>query len=73
METIKIYGGQVPNSNLRLYEICSDRGNKFWGFPMEEVIGKIVNGVITFDAKHSPKEAEEAKKIWQVMLITEKF
>lgn len=40
---------------------------------MEEVIGKIVNGVITFDAPHSPAEAAEAQKMWTVISITEKF
>ncbi len=73
MPIIGIYGGKVPNSNLKLYEICSDRGNKCWGYPMEEIIGKIVNGVITFAAPHSPYEAEEAKKLWNVISITEKF
>lgn len=73
MSIIGIYGGKVPNSNLRLYEICSDRGNKIWGCPSEEVIGKIVNGTITFDAPHSPQEAAAVKDLWLVMSITEKF
>ena len=70
---IEIHGGKVPNSNMKIYQICSNRGGKFWGTEVLEVIGSIINGVICFDKPHSTKELEQTKMLWNVMSITEKL
>lgn len=70
---VEISGGKIPNSNLYMYQIFSNRGQKFWGTEILEVIGTIIDGVIEFDCPHSIEEAEEALQIWRVKSITDKF
>lgn len=69
---VEITGGKVPNSNMRMYQIWSNRGGKFWGVECLEYIGSIINGVVRFE-NGSQKEVEQAENLWKVMSITEKF
>lgn len=72
MIEIEITGGKVPKSDLRMYQIWSNRGDKFWGMECLEYIGSIINGVMRFE-NASPKEKGKAENLWEVMSITEKF